>query len=162
MTHSLAALLPIHAARERRAQHVYHESNQAYELALTAQMNASLALRRLQQRAQAVRSRLFDGESMLAGDAQGLSDELSEMERRIKEAEAACASAAQHAAKALAAAQDAQKVYAAKVQNNHKMTDASKKQIKKKTKLDNAKAEQESDDDFSVQWTHATTSRANP
>ncbi|MBA2723606.1 MAG: hypothetical protein H0U56_12090 [Methylibium sp.] len=57
----LDGLLPIHASRERRALRIYHEHNQAYELALAAQMNTALQITRLQHSAQSVLCRVLEG-----------------------------------------------------------------------------------------------------
>ncbi len=149
MSTKLDGLLPIHAARERRALRVYHEHSQVYELALSAQMSKSLALVRMQQTAKAALVSVLEGGQMSAGDAQATIEQVKVMEVRIKETTVRLEDLKKKTQIALDAAREAKRAYAMKVRTSHKLRHASDSQNVLINRAAMQREEQRVDDDFS-------------
>ncbi|MBA3596405.1 MAG: hypothetical protein H0W40_03375 [Methylibium sp.] len=155
----LDGLLPIHASRERRALRVYHEQNQAYELALAAQMHAALAMTRLQHSAKALLDAVLEGGAMNAGEAQAALAQVEVFERQIEAARLELEALTAKTQTALDAAREARRVYAAKVRTHHKLTEACRHEAQRAARLHGQRSEQRADDEFSARWQNQSLHR---
>jgi len=148
----LGGLLPIHAVRERRAQRLHHEQSQAYERALSAQMRASTALERLQQSYQTALSSALEGGEMSAAYAQALLEQAVVAQRGMGPAQKELDKKKLQMEQALAAADDARKLYASKVCMHQKMRELCSLQDSREAKVAEARCEVEADDEFVAPW----------
>jgi hypothetical protein len=155
----LDELLPIHASRERRALRIYHEHNQAYELALAAQMNTALRIARLQHSARSSLGRVLEGGAMSAGQAQAALEQVGVFERQIETAELELQTLTAETQSALDAAREARRVYALKVRTSHKLEQACRQETRLAMRVESQRAEQHADDDFTARWQHGSAHR---
>lgn len=147
-----SGLLPIHAVRERRAQRVYYEQSQAYERALSAQMQASAALVRLKKCHQTALSSALEGGQMGASYAQALLEQAVVAQRDIGPAQKELQHKQAQTLQALGAADEARKLYANKVCMHHKMRELCSLQDLREAKAEEARCEIEVDDEFAAPW----------
>lgn len=156
----LDGLLPIHASRERRALRIYHERNQAYELALAAQMHAALVLTRLQHSAKEVLGAVLEGGAMSAGEAQAALAQVEVFERRIEDTRLQLHTLTARTQVALDAAREARCVYAAKARTHHKLNEACRQEAERAMRLQAQRTEQRTDDEFSARWQNESAYRS--
>lgn len=148
----LGGLLPIHAVRERRAQRLHYEQSQAYERALSAQMHAGAAVERLQASYQTALSSALEGGEMSAAYAQALLEQAVVAQRAMGPAQKELDDKQAQMEQALAAADDARKLYASKVCMHHKMRELSSLQDSREAQVAEARCEVQADDEFVAPW----------
>lgn len=149
---TLDKLLPVHAARERHAQRVYHDLNHAYELALAAETAAALRLKRLQGAAQAQRSQVFEGGTTTAAQAQVRLDHVAVLERRAQATRHELQGLSEATQRALQAAHEARRVYALQVRTGHKLREACGEQALRRLRQQTQRAQQRAEEDFAARW----------
>lgn len=154
----LSALLPIHAARERRRMQQYQAASHSHELALSAEREAARTLAQLKQRQQetlaaALVADAADHRGLNAAEAHAALQYVDVLAGRARQAQSRLqqqSGAAVQSAAALAAAQQA---YAEQVRVHQLLQEGSTVQCKRLVRQLGQREEQWSEECFLSVWT---------
>ena len=158
MKNSVAKLLPLHAARERRALRLYHEQNSVYEAALAQQMATNLQYERLKAAAQEELAKLLDVQVFDAAEAQHMLLARAELQDAAQAVNERMPEFSERTRVSLESSLAARQTYAKKVQTHFKMNEASRRIVSSERHWANLQDEQRADDEFT---THQPTRLAD-
>lgn len=150
MKNSIVKLLPLHAARERRALRLYHEQNLVYEAALAQQMASNLQCERLKAAAQEEFMKLLDVQVFDAAEAQHMLVARAELQDAARAVNERMPEFSERTRVSLESSLAARQTYAKKVQTHFKMNEASRRIMLWERHLANSQAEQSADDEFTT------------
>lgn len=151
---SIAKLLPLHAARERRALRLYHEKNLVYESALAQQTATNLQHTRLKIAAQKKLANLLDVQVFGAAEAQHVLLAHAELQDAAQAVSDRMPEFSERVRASLEFLLAARQTYAQKVLTHFKMREASRRVVLQERHWVNLQAEQFADDEFA---THQST-----
>lgn len=152
MNGSLARLLPLHDARERRALRQSHEHSLAHERALAVQVGAARLVQRLAQDHEKARDHALGGKAIVAADALAAIEHAAVLAARLVRARESLATRTEAADRALELARSARQAYANLVRVNHMVRDAARAQNLAQSQLQNAAQALRDDDDYTPVW----------
>ena len=159
MKNSIARLLPLHAARERRALRLYHEQNLIYEDAFAQQMATNLQHVRLQAAAQKELTNLLDVQVFDAAEAQHILSTRAELQDAAQAVNDRMPEVSQRTQASFESSRAARQAYVQKVQAHFKMSEASRRIFSQERRWGELQAEQHAEDEFaSHQLTRLTDS----
>ena len=125
---SLERLLPIHAARERRAQQELHQRSQSYENARRAHLGVLRELRALERSIEQAFVYVLDGGAQSAGDAQAAIALAELAQSQVPVVQGKIENAHAVLELALLALDEARRRYADRVRTGHKMRETCTRQ----------------------------------
>lgn len=150
MKSKFSKLLPIYAARERRALRHYHEQNLAYESAFADEMEAALQHVRLQAAAQNNLTGLLETQVIEASDAQCLLGQRTRLQLDAQSVNARLPQLSQKTHAALELSQVAKRAYKQEVQTHFKMNEVSCRVSSKLQRHIESVSEQSGEEEFSA------------
>ncbi|RQP21324.1 hypothetical protein [Piscinibacter terrae] len=148
----LRSLLPVHSARERRAQREVNERSDAHDRAQAAQQLALRALAELEESIHRALTLALEGGMMRAGEAHAAIEQAALAERELPRALAKLQAAQAKTQQALDAVQDARRAHASTVRNNHKMRETCARQDTLHQTWHAQALEQQTDEDYMLTW----------
>lgn len=148
----LARLLPINAVRERRAQRLLHEQQQAREHAVSARDHAGSALEQLQVAHRAALESTLDGGAMSAARAHALLEQAEATRLNMITAHKNLEVKRDEAEKARAAEQEARAHYVRMARSHESMRELSSLEKSRLVKAAQSRSETDADDEFVLSW----------
>lgn len=150
MKNLFARLLPIHAARERRALRVYHEQNLMYEAAFAKQMDTTLQHVRLKAAAQKQLASVLDVQALSAAEAQYMLQTRTELQDAASAVSDRIPELSQRTQASLESSRDARRAYEKKLQTHFKMGEANRRAFSQQRRSIESLAEQRAEDEFAA------------
>jgi len=158
MKNSIAKLLPLHAARERRALRFYHEQNLVYEAAFAQQMDTTLQHVRLKAAAQKELANLLNVQVFDAAEAQHMLLTRAELQEAAQAVSDRMPDLSRRTQASLDSSRAARQAYAQKVQTHFKMSEASHRIASQERRWIELQVEQSAEDEFAA---YQSSRRAN-
>jgi hypothetical protein len=155
----LRSLLPVHSARERRAQREVHERTDAHDRAQAAQQLARHALAELEESIHQALTLALEGGVMRASEAKAAIEQAALAERELPRALAQLQAAQAKTQEALGAVQEARRAYASTVRTSHKMRETCARQDTLHQALHAEALELQADEDYLLTWQAGQTPR---
>ena len=158
MKNSIARLLPVHAARERRALRFYHEQNLVYEAAFAQQMATNQEHVQLKALAQKELANLLNAQNFNAAEAQQMLLIHAELKGAAQAINDRLPELSQQTQASFESSRAARQAYAQKVQTHFKLSEASRRISLQQRRWMELQAEQNVEEEFAA---HQSTQPAD-
>lgn len=150
MKNSIARLLPVHAARERRALRFYHEQNLVYEAAFAQQMAANQKYVQLNALAQKELANLLNAQNFNAAEAQQILLIHAELKGAAQAINDRMLELSQRTQVSLESSQAARRAHTQKAQTHFKMSEASRRISLQQRRWIELQAEHNAEEEFAA------------